>query len=394
MATGVTKQDIPYATSAAISSVSAKVAANPLSVYPAATDVPINAAGSQGDDESDDQGKDGNPNIITNSGSKLKRNPSGIARQLRRRDACAPQRTIANTYEVNVDTAEDFKSDPTIAHVANYANPTPTGYFQNFKNLPAANSAMNYLGYSIFTTGYDVDSCASQCTSKPGCLAFNIYFERDPTLEPGADCPNPPAFANIKCSFWGTGLDASTASNAGEYRADFHVVIAGSNAYTSYKLGGPVAGWLGPQNLNNSIMSAPLWDCTNKWTYLGYRILQTGSVDPRLCAVACDSQTEYNTAHPAEGMPPVTCNAFGSYILSMTNATGSYQQGQMCTFYTAYWDRRFAVNTVAYDDGVGAKYTYGYSSFYGKEGRQPVCAGEFVSEGSTFVKGGREPSGK
>lgn len=391
-AKGVTAQDIPYATSAALSSVSAQIAATPLSVFPAATDIPINAAGTAGDEESGVHQDNGNRNVITNSGSKLKRNPSGVARQLRRRAACDPQPTTPNTYNVNVDTADDFKADPTIASIASNARSTPTGYFQNFKNLDGANSAMNYLGYTVLTTGYDVDYCASKCTNKPGCLAFNIYFERDPTLEPGPTCENPPAFANIKCSFWGTGLDATTATNKGQYRAAFQVAIAGSNAYTSYKLGGPIDGWLGPQNLNASIMNAPLWDCTNKWSYLGYKLLQTGSVDPRLCAAACDAQTQYNTVHPAEGAEPVTCNAFGSYILTKNNATGSYQQGQMCTFYTAYWDREFAVNTASYDDGVGAKYNYTYSSFYGKVGKQPGCGGEFVGSEGTYVLGGRDPN--
>lgn len=46
VATG-TSQDIPYATSAAIAEVAAEIAATPLSVFPAATDVPINAAARQ-----------------------------------------------------------------------------------------------------------------------------------------------------------------------------------------------------------------------------------------------------------------------------------------------------------------------------------------------------------
>ncbi|KAM0716755.1 hypothetical protein Q7P37_008200 [Cladosporium fusiforme] len=391
-ATGVTAQEIPYATSAAMSSVSAQVAATPLSVFPAATDVPINAAGSADDNASADHQNNGNDNVIKNSGSKLKRDPSGVARQPRRRAACAPQPTISNTYNVNVDTAEKFRADTTIASVANNANPTPSGYFQNFKNLKGANSAMNYLGYTVVNNGYDVDFCAAKCDAQSGCLAFNIYFERDPTLEPGPGCKNPAAFANIKCSFWGTGLDSTTANNYGQWREKFQVAVAGSNAYTSYKLGGPIDGWNGPQKLNNSVMNAPLWDCTNKWSHLGYKLLQAGSVDPRLCAAACDSQTEYNTAHPAEGAAPVTCNAFGSYILTKNNATGSYQQGQMCTFYTAYWDQKFAVNTASYDDAIGAKYNYTYSSFYGKKNVRPACGAEFVSSYGTYVQGGRDPN--
>lgn len=402
IATGVTAQDIPYATASAISDVSSQVAATPLSVFPAATDVPINNLGNT--DSSADT--DGNSNVISNTNPKLKRTPSGVARQPRKRAACDPEPTLANYYNVALDSAAVFRADATISTVAEAANKAPIGYFQNFANEKGANSAMNYLGYTVvdgkdaygkLAKGYDVDWCASKCSSKAGCTAFNIYFERDPTADPGPDCPNPAAFANIKCSFWGTALDTISATNTGQFRYSFEVAIAGSNAYTSYKLGGPVAGWLGPQNLGNAALNAPLWDCTNTWTYLGYKLLQAGSVDPRLCAAACDSQTSYNKAHPAlnaDGSKKdvVTCNAFGSYILTKNNATGSYQQGQMCTFYTAYWDAKYATNKASFDDAIGAKYNYTYSAFYGKQGAQPQgCASEFVASSGTYIKGGKNP---
>lgn len=245
IANGVTSQGIPYATAAAIASVSSQVAETPLSVFPVATDV-LNAAGT---DNADDVAGNPNANVITSSGSNLKRDSSGIARQPRKRGNCAPQPTIANTHGVDISSANASINDPIIASVANNANAAPTGYYQNFANAKAANSAMNYLGYTVVNTpkGYDVDYCASKCSAKSGCLAFNIYFELDPTLDPGPDCPNPSAFANIKCSFWGTGLDASTANNRGEKRSDFDVAIAGSNAYTSYKPSGPVDGYLAPK---------------------------------------------------------------------------------------------------------------------------------------------------
>jgi hypothetical protein len=393
VATGVTAQDIPYATASAIADVSSQVAATPLTVFPAATDVPINDAGTDSD-------VDGNPNVISNSNTKLKRDPRGVARQPRKRAACQNQPTIPNFYNVALDSAAAFRADATISSVAVAAKATPVGYFQNFNNLKGANSAMNYLGYSVVNagkTGYDVDWCAAKCSAKSGCLAFNIFFERDPTVEPGADCPDPPAFANIKCSFWGSALDDKTAKNTGQWRAKFEVAIAGSNAYTSYKLGGPVTGWLGPQALGTTAMNAPLWDCTNTWSYLGYKLLQAGSVDPRLCATACDTQSEINSQYPAldadgNAKPAVTCNAFGSYILTKTNATGTYQHGQMCTFYTAYWDKQFAVNTGGFDGAADTRYTFSYSAFYGKQGKQPTCGGEFVGPSGTYIQGGHNPS--
>jgi hypothetical protein len=390
IATGVTVQDIPYATASAIAEVSSQVAATPLSVFPAATDVPINDAGTD---------VDGNPNVISSSNTKLKRDPLGVARQPRKRAACQSQPSISNFYNVALDSAAAFRADAKIASVANTANASPSGYYQTFRNEKAANSAMNYLGYSVVPEGkgYDVDWCAAKCTSKAGCLGFNIFFERDPKSEPGPTCEDPAAFANIKCSFWGTALDLSTAKNKGQWRARFEVAIAGSNAYTSYKLGGPVTGWSGPQDLGTKAMNAPLWDCTNTWSYLGYKLLQAGSVDPRLCATACDTQSEVNSQYPpldAQGnpKPPVTCNAFGSYILTKTNATGSYQHGQMCTFYTAYWDAKYAVNTGGFDGAANTQYTFSYSTFYGKQGKQPICGAEFRGPSGTYIQGGHNPS--
>ena len=389
---GVTAQDIPYATASAIAVVASEVAATPLSVFPAATDVPINSAGEAGSDDSETA----DANVIVNTGSKLKRALTGVARQpLRKRGDCKAEGPLSdNIYPVDVSSPEAFKADANIAKAAINA-PTPAGYYQNFKNKPAANSAMNYLGYSVITSGkYDVQYCANKCDAKAGCLSFNIYFERDPVVGPNADlCPKPDGALRVKCSYWGTGLDEKTLTNPGQWRAKFWVGIAGSNAYTSYKMDGPVAGWTGPQKLGNAAINAPLYDCENKWSYLGYKLLQAGSVDPNLCAAACDAQTAYNAAHPT-ATDPYPCNAFGSYILTKTNSTGSFQAGQMCTLYTANWDAKFASNTGASDPSIGATYSYSHSTFYGKEGVKLACdADTYVSKTTgTYIKGGSKPS--
>jgi hypothetical protein len=379
METEATSQDIPYATKSAVASMTSHMAVSPLSVVPAATHIPLNAAGTSKNDA----------DINDPFNDKLKRDPSEDAHQPYKRAACDPQPTLANRYHVNLANASTFRADPNIASVANNANPAPTGYFQSFKNLQGASSAMNYLGFvNVNTTkGYDVDFCAARCSANAGCLAFNIYFVRSPTQTPGTNCPDPPAFANIRCSLWGTALDAKTATNRGGGNHRFVSAVAGSNVYNSFKLGGPLNGY-NMLSLNNSVMQAPLYDCTHTWTYLGYKLLQTGSVDPRLCAAACDAQTAYNKAHPAHGKgnttaAPVTCNAFGSYILTKTNTTvvgktsttKSFQLGMMCTLYTYFWDKKYAVNKAAFDDKIHAKYTYSYSTFYGKIGAGPACNG-------------------
>lgn len=154
---------------------------------------------------------------------------------------------------------------------------------------------------------------------------------------------------------------------------------------------GAINGYNGPQNLGTKVMNAPLYDCTNTWTYLGFKLLQTTTVDPNLCATACDAQTSYNKDHPPKTGKTVTCNGFGSYMLTRTNSTGSYPLAQMCTMYTAYWDEKFAVNSVAYDDKIRAKYTYSSSTFYGKKDVQPACGSKAVSGSGTYVDGGSAP---
>lgn len=121
-------------------------------------------------------------------------------------------------------------------------------------------------------------------------------------------------------------MDLKTANNYGQWRSKFQVAVAGSNAYTSYKVGGGITGWTTPLSLKNAAMNAPLEDCAGVWTYLGYKLFTAGPFDPTLCSAACEAQTEYNAQHPVDGKIPVTCAAFGTYMLTKTNTTGSYPQ--------------------------------------------------------------------
>ena len=372
---GLASQNVPYATATAIEDAAAAITETPLTVFPAATDVAMNADG-----ESDNS------------------SPTATVvekRDLSKRAACAAQPTIANTYNVDVSSYKNFKADINIAVVANAAT-APDGYYQNSKNLPVsllrqgiilciltasqgAQSAYAYLGYDQIKTGYDVNYCATRCNKKAGCLSFNIYFERDPVQEPGfnGQCEQPAAFANIKCSYWGSVLEDKTATNTGQWRSNFQVGIAGSNSYTSWSTGGPIDGCGSPLSLNNAVMNAPLRDCQGTWTYMGYKIFTSGPYDPRLCKAACDSQNDYNRAHPPTNSDNLAiCSGFGSYLLTKTNSTapGVYPQGQMCTLYTSGWGKQYAVNTASYDDGPGGgKFTYSASYFYNVTALQPTC---------------------
>lgn len=76
---------------------------------------------------------------------------------------------------------------------------------------------------------YDPAICQAFCDAADLCTGFNLYFERDPTVNPADNCRNPPSFTNIKCTLWGSRLTPETAVNRGQYRRDFQVVITGSN---------------------------------------------------------------------------------------------------------------------------------------------------------------------
>ena len=135
------------------------------------------------------------------------------------------------------------------------------------------------MGYTNLNS-YNSTECASLCNAITGCIAINLYFERDPSLDPNAvSCPNPPSITNIKyvtifsycdigvsqtcllsyscwfaprhaveysascnpeasytnfsrCVFWGAPISAATATNEGQYRDSFEVVIAGEHIVT------------------------------------------------------------------------------------------------------------------------------------------------------------------
>jgi len=107
--------------------------------------------------------------------------------------------------------------------------PIPDGYALVFDNLDGSMTASNYMGLYTFRS-YDTLGCASKCDQASGCEAFNMYIERDPTLDSNqTNCPNPPSTTNYKCTLWGVPLSQEEATNVGQYRDSFHVVIAGSN---------------------------------------------------------------------------------------------------------------------------------------------------------------------
>lgn len=67
-----------------------------------------------------------------------------------------------------------------------------------------------------------------------------------------------------RCVFWGGPVTTDNAKNVGQWRKDFHVVIAGSNGYVSNKIVTP-PGCSTPIYLGNAAINAP-FDCNGNDT--------------------------------------------------------------------------------------------------------------------------------
>jgi hypothetical protein len=140
--------------------------------------------------------------------------------ELRRRDACTAQPAgqvyiryssssiLTNSMSssgpvpgVKGSVSEYLDSNNELRSAARAAK-TPSGYTKSFADATGSTEQIGYLTYKTLHT-YDPEACAAFCDSEKFCYGFNIFFERDPTVEPGSGCADPPAQTNIKCSIYG-----------------------------------------------------------------------------------------------------------------------------------------------------------------------------------------------
>ncbi|KAG9560397.1 hypothetical protein KCU71_g8994, partial [Aureobasidium melanogenum] len=162
--------------------------------------------------------------------------------------SCMPQPT-GISHQVQPDTAAGWVADSFFASAASAAiNPLPTNYVSSFVNLNASNSADNYMGYTLMTS-YNAATCGAKCSAINGCNSFNIYFERDPSVNPDdASCSNPASTVQVKCVFWGGAVTTDNANNYGQWRNQFQVLIAGSNGYINSAYAAALASGRVPSN--------------------------------------------------------------------------------------------------------------------------------------------------
>ncbi|KAL9064397.1 MAG: hypothetical protein Q9161_008909 [Pseudevernia consocians] len=248
--------------------------------------------------------------------------------------SCASQPAQPDGYgpkTTNPDTADAFLANDVYSKAASSAH-TPPGFAQSFVNLQAATTTSNYLTYYDLQS-YDPSVCKAKCDAVTGCTAFNLYFERDPSVLPDASlCPNPPSFTNVKCSLWGTTITSATATNSGQYRASFHVVIAGSNGYN--KLPPAQSGFDGPTPFTGAIV-AP-----DASTYIGVKFQAGTSLNTTFCATECIANTAYDRAHPNSDGSYAPCNFFNAWV----GLLGGVADGTHCAEYTKPWGKPYDTN--------------------------------------------------
>lgn len=289
-------QDVAYPSSSVLSSIQAVVSAAPLSV---------------------DSGNDG---------QKKKRQTAST---------CQPQPSGSGPV-ASPDTVSAFLNNPALTSVASAAaTAAPAAYSNVFYNLQGSTQQTGYIGLHTLTS-YDVNKCTAYCEASTYCEAFNIYYERDPTVNPNdASCANPPSLTNIKCTLYGYPISANSATNTGQYRDQFQVVITGSNGYVKNWPAPTLTNFTAPVSLGSCLINAPHDPVTGKNTFIGSKAFDTGRYDPSLCAAACQANTLYDKTHPTAGATTYdACNFFNSYI-SLKNGI---PVGTVCSLYTEPWD--------------------------------------------------------
>ncbi|TKA80898.1 hypothetical protein B0A55_01662 [Friedmanniomyces simplex] len=267
------------------------------------------------------------------------------------------------------DTDENFSSNTAFSDAATDAV-TPDGWTLAYSNQAGSSEGVyGYMGYSILDT-YDTASCAAQCDAIVGCSSVNIYFERDPSIDPTSTCSNPPSETVIKCVYYGGPVTPASATNLGQWRYDFHVVIAGSNGYVNNSIATP-PGFQPPASLGNAAINAPL-DCGGHDTYMGVKTFTAGPFDAGLCAAACSSQSQYNLAYPPQGGVAQTCQFFNTYVLY----NGSQSVGQYCALYNETWPASYATNVGQWrgEDHFTVGYSYAFSNTTGGADQPARCA--------------------
>lgn len=217
------------------------------------------------------------------------------ASKMVKRDACQALPQGAGPV-TSPDTASAFLANSVYNQTADSAA-IPQGYAQTFSNAQGSVSASSYMGYYTLNS-YDTVQCAHYCDAADGCMSFNVFYERDPSVDPADACPNPSSTVPIKCTLWGLPINAAMATNMGQWRDQFQVVIAASNGYVSNAPPAPAGNFTGPSDRLGGAIQAPLINGADPYEGMNF---WAGPYDPSQCAAACQAKTAYAAATAVNG---------------------------------------------------------------------------------------------
>jgi hypothetical protein len=238
---------------------------------------------------------------------------------------CAPE-PKGSAPDTIPDTDKAFQANPFFHGVANIYPPViPSGhsyYVEKFRDLNASTQQNSYLTYYQIDR-YSVPDCANKCDQVELCTAFNIYVERNPSIDAGPACPNPKSVSRYKCALYGSSISRETATNDGQYRANFHVVITGSNGYdrSNWAPAPLIDGFAKAENLSGQTITL-----AKKSFYLGAEFF-SGPYDPHLCSWYATAQTLANKLDAkAKGYKSYQpANLFNAYcVYKNKKAQGTY----------------------------------------------------------------------
>ncbi|MCJ1395612.1 hypothetical protein MMC18_008498 [Xylographa bjoerkii] len=268
-------------------------------------------------------------------------------RVLRDVDASWGQQPLGSGNVSIPDTPQGFLKDKNYTAIANEAI-TPGGYTKSFSNLQASIQEHGYLGLYTLTS-YDTMQCQELCDSVDSCTAFNIYIERNPTVKPAPACANPQSTINYKCTLHANQVNPASATNTGQYRQSFQVVITCSNGYSKNAAPLSYANFTRPIELGGAInapdsaisgSSSSQADTTLVYAQLLAKLL------PRM-----------TTKPPQMGL--IRHNFLNSYVISID----STPHGTYCAMYTKAWEKAYSTNYGQYRESqyYSVSQSFGYT---------------------------------
>lgn len=160
--------------------------------------------------------------------------------------------TAGNPYVPQGLAVKPFLSYPYFSYSAKQGNTTiqSGNYTQIYENLQATYSnpgANSYLGQSTHFA-YRPEVCSAKCDALKGCLSFDVYYERDPVVDPtvSSSCSDPASITNVVCTYYGVPISSDLATSSGLTLGNFQVVRAGVDGYQLTKYTPPyIPGYKG-----------------------------------------------------------------------------------------------------------------------------------------------------